>query len=84
MAQIGIEWHRFCCIDTPSCTADIRVKMSHILEVISITWLFLVSWVAETRDLILGILRDKDFEGTLIVVSHVIEGMDFLNRVIEI
>lgn len=39
---------------------------------------------AETRDLILGILRDKDFEGTLIVVSHVIEGMDFLNRVIEI
>jgi len=65
-------------------TADIRVKMSHILEVISITWLFLVSWVAETRDLILGILRDKDFEGTLIVVSHVIEGMDFLNRVIEI
>ncbi|MBZ9637413.1 ABC transporter ATP-binding protein [Clostridium sp. FP1] len=39
---------------------------------------------AETRDLILGILRNKDFEGTLIVVSHVIEGMDFLNRVIEI
>ncbi|NNU75209.1 ABC transporter ATP-binding protein [Clostridium estertheticum] len=38
----------------------------------------------ETRDLILGILRDEDFEGTLIVVSHVIEGMDFLNRVIEI
>ena len=38
----------------------------------------------ETRDLILGILRDKDFNGTLIVVSHVIEGMDFLNRVIEI
>ncbi|MCB2356523.1 ATP-binding cassette domain-containing protein [Clostridium estertheticum] len=38
----------------------------------------------ETRDLILGILRDKDFEGMLIVVSHVIEGMDFLNRVIEI
>ncbi|MBU3171917.1 ABC transporter ATP-binding protein [Clostridium estertheticum] len=38
----------------------------------------------ETRDLILGILRDKDFKGTLIVVSHVIEGMDFLNRVIEI
>ncbi|MBU3183417.1 ABC transporter ATP-binding protein [Clostridium estertheticum] len=38
----------------------------------------------ETRDLILGILRDKDFDGTLIVVSHVIEGMDFLNRIIEI
>ncbi|MBX4259476.1 ABC transporter ATP-binding protein/permease [Clostridium estertheticum] len=38
----------------------------------------------ETRDLILGILRDEDFEGTLIVVSHVIEGMDFLDRVIEI
>ncbi|MBW9172102.1 ABC transporter ATP-binding protein/permease [Clostridium estertheticum] len=38
----------------------------------------------ETRDLILGILREEDFEGTLIVVSHVIEGMDFLNRVIEI
>lgn len=38
----------------------------------------------ETRDLILDILRDKDFEGTLIVVSHVIEGMDFINRVIEI
>ncbi len=39
---------------------------------------------ALTRDLILGILRDKDFQGTLIVVSHVIEGMDFINRVIEI
>ncbi|MBU3101808.1 MULTISPECIES: ABC transporter ATP-binding protein [Clostridium] len=38
----------------------------------------------ETGDLILGILRDKDFDGTLIVVSHVIEGMNFLNRVIEI
>ncbi|MBU3174186.1 ABC transporter ATP-binding protein [Clostridium estertheticum] len=38
----------------------------------------------ETRDLILGILRDKDYDGTLIVVSHVIEGMDFLNRIIEI
>ncbi|WP_026881534.1 ABC transporter ATP-binding protein [Clostridium akagii] len=39
---------------------------------------------ALTRDLILGILRDEDFEGTLIVVSHVVEGMDFINRVIEI
>jgi len=39
---------------------------------------------AITRDLILGILRGKDFQGTLIVVSHVIEGMDFINRVIEI
>lgn len=39
---------------------------------------------AETRDLILGILRDKEFEGILIVVSHVIEGMNFINRVIEI
>ncbi|MBU3215555.1 ABC transporter ATP-binding protein/permease [Clostridium estertheticum] len=38
----------------------------------------------ETRDLILGILRNKNFEGILIVVSHVIEGMNFLNRVIEI
>jgi len=41
MAQIGIEWHRFCCIDTPSCTADIRVKMSHMLDINSNTWLFL-------------------------------------------
>lgn len=39
---------------------------------------------ALTRDLILGILRDEDFQGTLIVVSHVVEGMDFINRVIEI
>lgn len=38
----------------------------------------------ETRDLILGILRKKDFGGILIVVSHVVEGMDFINRVIEI
>ncbi|WP_082848517.1 ATP-binding cassette domain-containing protein [Clostridium ljungdahlii] len=39
---------------------------------------------AETRDLILGVLRNKDFDRTLIIVSHVIEGIDFINRVIEI
>lgn len=38
----------------------------------------------ETRNLILGILRKKDFEGILIVVSHLLEGMDFINRIIEI
>jgi ATP-binding cassette subfamily C protein len=38
----------------------------------------------ETRNLILGILRKNDFEGILIVVSHLIEGMDFINRTIEI
>lgn len=38
----------------------------------------------ETRDLILSILRKKDFQGILIVVSHLIEGMDFINRIIEI
>ncbi|SMC16434.1 ATP-binding cassette, subfamily C [Clostridium acidisoli DSM 12555] len=38
----------------------------------------------ETRNLILGILRKKDFEGILIVVSHLLEGMDFISRIIEI
>ena len=38
----------------------------------------------ETRDIILAILKDKDFEGILIVVSHIIQGMDFIHRVIEI
>ncbi len=38
----------------------------------------------ETRDIILAVLKDKDFEGILIVVSHIIEGMDFIQRVIEI
>jgi len=39
---------------------------------------------AETRDIILEILEKRDFNGILIVVSHFIEGMDFINRTIEI
>lgn len=38
----------------------------------------------ETRDLILRILRKKEYDGILVVISHQIEGMEFLNKVIEI
>lgn len=38
----------------------------------------------ETRDIILAVLKDSDFEGILIVVSHIVQGMDFISRVIEI
>lgn len=38
----------------------------------------------ETRNIILNILKTRTFDGILIVVSHIIEGMDFMNRIIEI
>jgi len=38
----------------------------------------------ETRNIILNILEERNFEGILIVVSHLIEDMNFINRVIEI
>ncbi len=38
----------------------------------------------ETRDIVLAVLKDRDFEGILIVVSHIMQGMDFIQRVIEI
>lgn len=39
---------------------------------------------AETRNLLLHILKERHFDGILIVVSHQTEGLDFLNKVIEI
>ncbi|AAK79525.1 ATP-binding cassette subfamily C protein [Clostridium acetobutylicum] len=39
---------------------------------------------ASTREVVMNILSRKSFGGILIVVSHLIEGMDFINRVIEI
>lgn len=39
---------------------------------------------AETREIVLNILRTRDFRGILIVVSHLVEGMDFIDNVIEI
>lgn len=39
---------------------------------------------AETRNLLLHILKERHFEGILVVVSHQTEGLDFLNKVIEI
>ena len=38
----------------------------------------------ETRNLILHILKESKFNGILIVISHQTEGIDFLNKVIEI
>ena len=37
---------------------------------------------AETRDLLLHILRNKSFDGILIVISHQTDGLDFLSKVI--
>lgn len=39
---------------------------------------------AETRNLILHILKESKFNGILIVISHQTEGMGFLNKIIEI
>lgn len=39
---------------------------------------------AETRSIILNILKNRSFDGIMIIVSHIIEEMDFVNRVIEI
>ncbi|WP_234121535.1 ABC transporter ATP-binding protein [Clostridium hydrogenum] len=39
---------------------------------------------AETREIVLNILRTRDFRGILIVVSHLVEGMDFIDNVVEI
>jgi ABC-type bacteriocin/lantibiotic exporters, contain an N-terminal double-glycine peptidase domain len=39
---------------------------------------------AETREIVLNILKTRDFDGILIIVSHIAEGMDFINRTIEI
>lgn len=39
---------------------------------------------AETREVVLNILRTREFRGILIVVSHLVEGMDFIDKVVEI
>lgn len=38
----------------------------------------------ETRNLLLQILKEKEYNGILIVISHQTDGMDFLSKVIEI
>lgn len=39
---------------------------------------------AETRKIVLDILRTRNFKGILIVVSHLIDGMDFIEKTINI
>lgn len=39
---------------------------------------------AEARNTILNVLRKTNFDGILIVVSHLMEGVNFVNKVIEI
>jgi ATP-binding cassette subfamily C protein len=39
---------------------------------------------AETRDVMLTNLRERDFAGILLVVSHLAEGMNFMNRTINL
>ena len=39
---------------------------------------------AETRDLLLRLLKGRNFDGILIVISHQMEGFDFLNKILEI
>lgn len=38
----------------------------------------------ETKDIILNILKEFDFEGILIVISHVLQGLNFINKRIEL
>ncbi len=37
----------------------------------------------ETRDIVLNILKNNEFKGILIVVSHIVGKMEFINKVIE-
>lgn len=37
----------------------------------------------ETRDIVLNILKNNEFKGILIVVSHIVDKMEFINKVIE-
>lgn len=37
----------------------------------------------ETRDIILNILKNNEYKGILIVVSHIVGNMEFINKVIE-
>lgn len=37
----------------------------------------------ETRDIVLNILKNNEFKGILIVVSHIVYNMEFINKVIE-
>lgn len=39
---------------------------------------------AETRDLMLRVLKENEYEGILIVISHQTEGLDFFDRVIQL
>ena len=37
----------------------------------------------ETRDIVLNILKNNEFKGILIVISHIVDKMEFINKVIE-
>lgn len=37
----------------------------------------------ETRDIVLNILKNNEFKGILIVVSHIVDNMEFINKIIE-
>lgn len=37
----------------------------------------------ETRDIVLNILKNNEFKGILIVISHIVDNMEFINKVIE-
>lgn len=39
---------------------------------------------AETRDLMLRVLKENEYEGILIVISHQTEGLDFFDRAIQL
>lgn len=39
---------------------------------------------AEARDLMVQVLKGKEYDGILVVISHQTEGLDFLQKVIEI
>ncbi|WP_125154758.1 ABC transporter ATP-binding protein [Clostridium rectalis] len=38
----------------------------------------------ETREIILNVLRNKKTDGILIIISHITEGIDFIDKIIEI
>ncbi len=37
----------------------------------------------ETRDIVLNILKNNEFKGILIVISHIVDKMEFINKMIE-
>ncbi|OOM11958.1 ABC transporter ATP-binding protein [Clostridium saccharobutylicum] len=39
---------------------------------------------AETRNIILNVLKESNFDGILIMISHFTEGMEFINKIVNI